>query len=109
MKDLTKKSCKVRKGIEKSLSENEVSKLLNEIPEWYVKNNKFLKRKFKFKNFKESLEFVNNIGNIAEKEGHHPDILFGWGYVRVELTTHTIKGLSKNDFIVAAKIDQITL
>jgi 4a-hydroxytetrahydrobiopterin dehydratase len=51
--------------------------------------------------------FVNEVGKISEKEGHHPDITFGWGYAEIKITTHAIKGLSKNDFILAAKIDQI--
>ena len=66
-----------------------------------------LEKKFKFKNFKDSQDFVNNVGNISEKEGHHPDITFGWGYAKINITTHAIEGLSENDFILAAKIDQI--
>ena len=57
--------------------------------------------------FKKSQNFVNLVGKIAEDEGHHPDITFGWGYVKINITTHAIEGLSENDFILAAKIDTI--
>ena len=70
--------------------------------------NFFLHKNFNFKNFKESQKFINKVGEISEKEGHHPDISFGWGYAKVKITTHAIEGLSENDFILAAKIDQIT-
>ena len=60
-----------------------------------------------FKNFLDSQNFINKVGQISESEGHHPDILFGWGYAEIKITTHAIKGLSENDFILAAKIDQL--
>ena len=63
---------------------------------------------FVFKNFLESLDFVNKVGKIAENEGHHPDFSFGWGYVKINISTHAIEGLSENDFILAAKIDEET-
>ena len=66
----------------------------------------FLEKNFTFKNFSESQKFVNEVGNIAESQGHHPDIIFGWGYAKVIITTHAIEGLSENDFILAAKIDK---
>ena len=67
----------------------------------------FLEKKFDFKNFLESQKFVNAVAKISEEEGHHPDILFGWGYAKINITTHAIEGLSENDFILAAKIDKI--
>ena len=67
----------------------------------------FLNKIFKFKNFLDSQNFINKIGQISENEGHHPDISFGWGYAEIKITTHAIEGLSENDFILAAKIDQI--
>ena len=67
----------------------------------------FLEKEFKFKNFLDSQKFINNVGAISESEGHHPDILFGWGYAKIKITTHAIKGLSENDFILAAKIDKL--
>ena len=60
------------------------------------------------KNFLESQKFVNEVGKVSEEEGHHPDIIFGWGYAKINITTHAIEGLSENDFILAAKIDNIT-
>ena len=71
------------------------------------KKNFLLNKKFKFKNFLESKSFINKVGEISENEGHHPDILFGWGYAEIKITTHAIEGLSENDFILAAKIDQL--
>ena len=67
-----------------------------------------LEKSFKFKNFRDSQNFVNKVGEISEEEGHHPDIIFGWGYAKINITTHAIEGLSENDFILAAKIDNIT-
>ena len=66
-----------------------------------------LEKNFKFKNFLDSQNFINKVGEISENEGHHPDISFGWGYAEVKITTHAIEGLSENDFILAAKIDQL--
>ena len=66
-------------------------------------------KKFKFKNFKKSLEFSNLVGKIAEEEGHHPDISLGWGYCLIMIHTHAINGLSINDFILASKIDLINI
>jgi len=64
-------------------------------------------KEFKFKNFIESQKFVNQVGEISETEGHHPDISFGWGYCQIKVFTHAIKGLAESDFILAAKIDRI--
>ena len=74
-------------------------------------NNKkkyYLEKNFKLKNFLYSQKFVNLVGDIAEKEGHHPDINFGWGYAKIKIYTHAINGLAENDFILAAKIDKIS-
>lgn len=68
---------------------------------------KIIERKWSFKNYAAALEFVKKASIIAEAEGHHPDITFGWGYVHVFLTTHAIDGLSENDFIIAAKLNNI--
>ena len=69
----------------------------------------FIEKNFKFINFSESQKFINQVGNIAETEGHHPDIIFGWGYAKIKIFTHKIKGLVESDFILAAKIDKIKL
>ena len=90
---------------------DEIHKYLKKIDGWDVKNDEdkkhYLEKKFKFKNFIDSQKFVNKVSVIAESESHHPDILFGWGYTKIKIFTHSIKGLSKSDFILAAKIDQI--
>ena len=65
-------------------------------------------KKFNFKNFLDSQDFINKVGRISEDEGHHPDISFGWGYAEIKITTHAIEGISENDFILAAKIDHLT-
>ena len=89
---------------------SEIHKYQKKVDGWDVKadENKiyFLEKKFNFKNFIDSQKFVNKVGEISEQEGHHPDILFGWGYAKISVTTHSIEGLSENDFILAAKIDE---
>jgi len=69
----------------------------------------YLTKGFKFKNFEDSLGFINKLSQIAEEEGHHPDLKFGWGYAEVNIYTHAIKGLSLSDFILASKIDMISV
>jgi 4a-hydroxytetrahydrobiopterin dehydratase len=90
---------------------SEIHKYQKKVDGWDILKDKegvfFLEKKFNFINFVESQEFVNNVADISEKEGHHPDISFGWGYAKIIITTHAIKGLSENDFILAAKIDKI--
>ena len=90
---------------------SEIHKYQKKVDGWDIlKNIKdiyYLEKNYKFKDFKESQDFINHVGNISEEEGHHPDIYFGWGYAKINITTHAIEGLSENDFILAAKIDQI--
>ena len=111
MNDLIKKNCIPCEGGISPLVLKEIHKYQKKVDGWdVVKNDKqifFLEKKFKFKNFIESQNFINKVGAISENENHHPDILFGWGYSKISITTHAIKGLSENDFILAAKIDQI--
>jgi 4a-hydroxytetrahydrobiopterin dehydratase len=93
-----------------SISETEVARLQSEIPEWSiidVDGVPRLKRQFDFKNFVEALEFTNEVGEIAEEQGHHPVITLTWGKATVEWWTHAIEGLHKNDFIMAAKTDEL--
>ena len=112
MNDLLKKKCVPCEGGAVPFDISEIHKYQKKVDGWDVlKNDKkkfFLEKNFKFKNFKDSQNFVNNVSDISEKEGHHPDITFGWGYVRINITTHAIEGLSENDFILAAKIDKET-
>ena len=75
--------------------------------EWTVTDERRLNRRFKFKDFAGAFAFTSRIAELAEQEGHHPDLKLGWGYVEVELTTHANGGLSRNDFILAAKIDAL--
>lgn len=83
-----------------------IEKLLGRLAEgWKVTDQRFLEKEYKFKNFRLALDFVNKIGELAESEGHHPDIYLAWGKVKVKLWTHKINGLHNNDFILAAKID----
>ena len=111
MTDLFKKKCKPCEGGVSTLDISEIHKYQKKIDGWEVKSNEkkiyFLEKKFKFKNFLNSQKFINEVSKISENEGHHPDILFGWGYAKIKITTHAIEGLSENDFILAAKIDQI--
>ena len=111
MTDLSQKKCKPCEGGISALDISEIHKYQKKIDGWEVKLNEkkiyFLEKEFKFKNFLNSQKFVNEISKISENEGHHPDILFGWGYAKIKITTHAIEGLSENDFILAAKIDQI--
>ena len=111
MSDLTKKKCIPCEGGVIPFDITEIHKYQKKVDGWKVTNNKndiyFLEKEFLFKNFLESQKFINEVGKVSEIEGHHPDIKFGWGYAKIEITTHAIKGLSENDFILAAKIDQI--
>ena len=109
MSDLLEKKCVPCEGGVPALDISEIHKYQKKVDGWDVnkneKNTYFLEKKFKFKNFLESQNFVNSVGKISEDEGHHPDITFGWGYAKIIITTHAIEGLSENDFILAAKID----
>ena len=103
---LTDKKCVACEGGVPPLSHEEVARYMAETPTWHADGNVSISRSFSFKDFKEALAFVNQVGKLAEEEGHHPDInLFGYKNVLVTLSTHAIGGLSENDFIVAAKID----
>ena len=112
MTDLSNKKCVPCEGGVIPFDISEIHKYQKKVDGWNINENKekifFLEKSFKFKNFLESQKFVNKVGEISEEEGHHPDIRFGWGYVEISITTHAIKGLSENDFILASKIDKIT-
>ena len=100
--------CEPCSGNTPKLNFEEISKYLSQLNEWTVNDNQeMIFKKFKFNNFTKALNFTNKIGDLAEKEGHHPDISIGWGYCLVMIHTHAIKGLSVNDFILASKIDLI--
>jgi len=104
--NLTQKKCKPCEGGTPPLTEEQANELLKQIPNWEIKDDHVF-RQFKFKNFRESISFVNKVAEIAEEEGHHPDIAIHYNKVAIELWTHAVNGLSENDFIVAAKIGNI--
>ena len=107
--DLKHLKCQPCSGKTPKLKTEEISNYLSQLSRWSVNDEQeMIFKRFKFSNFKKSLIFANKIGELADKEGHHPDISLGWGYVLIMLHTHSIKGLSINDFILAAKIDNIT-
>jgi 4a-hydroxytetrahydrobiopterin dehydratase len=87
------------------LKGEEVAPLLRQLDAWDAVEEHHLLKEYRFTNFADALAFVNRVGAVAEAEGHHPDIAFGWGYARVKIYTHAIDGLSESDFILAAKID----
>jgi 4a-hydroxytetrahydrobiopterin dehydratase len=109
MNDLASKKCIPCEGGTPPMARAKALKLLGEISGWGLVDGRILKisKKYKFKNFLEALAFVNMVGEIAESEGHHPNVCFTWGKVEIALWTHAVGGLSKNDFILAAKIDKL--
>ena len=110
MTDLHQIKCVACRAGEPTVTDSEIDMLLPQIPEWQVKEVdgiKRLEKVFKFKNFAQALEFTNKVGAIAEEEAHHPLLITEWGRVTVNWWTHKIKGLHKNDFIMAAKTDEI--
>jgi 4a-hydroxytetrahydrobiopterin dehydratase len=105
---LSQKTCTPCRGGIPPLTRDEASAYLAQVPAWELGDEASrIHRTFKLKNFAEALVFVQRIGNLAEAEGHHPDISFGWGYATISLRTKKIKGLHENDFIMAAKIDDL--
>jgi 4a-hydroxytetrahydrobiopterin dehydratase len=85
----------------------ELKQIQQLVPEWKVEKEHHISRTFTFPDFKQALDFVNRVGNVAEQQGHHPDILLAWGKAEITLWTHKIDGLTQSDFIMAAKIDQL--
>lgn len=107
---LKEMKCVPCRGDEPSLTGPEIIELQPQVPEWQVVEQngvKHLERTFKFKNFVQALDFTNQVGALAEQEDHHPSLLTEWGKVTVTWWTHKIKGLHRNDFIMAAKTDRI--
>lgn len=104
--DLAHKRCVPCEGGFPALTKDQASDYLPHVPEWKMNDaGTEIARTFKFADFAEALEFANKIGELAQEEWHHPDLSVAWGNVGVLLTTHAVKGLSENDFIMAAKID----
>jgi 4a-hydroxytetrahydrobiopterin dehydratase len=107
MSELANRECVPCRGGVPPLKGEQITKLLLELNEWQVIEEHHLKKRYKFANFREAQEFVNRVGNLAEKQGHHPDICFGWGQAEISIWTHKIDGLTESDFILAAKIDSL--
>jgi 4a-hydroxytetrahydrobiopterin dehydratase len=105
---LAEKSCTPCRGGVPPLTRDAVQALQKQAPDWLVADDAHrIERTFRFRNFAEAFAFVQAAAELAEAEGHHPDISFGWGYATVSLQTKKIKGLHENDFIMAAKLDRI--
>ena len=104
---LSTKHCVPCRGGVPALKGEELERLKSQVPGWQVVDGHHLWKAFTFPDFRTALDFVNRTGEIAEAEGHHPDLLLSWGKVEVKTWTHKIDGLTENDFILAAKIEQI--
>ena len=107
MSDLASQQCVPCRGGVPPMEQIEIEKLLKELDEWEAINGHHLSKSYSYKNFREALDFVNEVGNLAEEQGHHPDICFGWGRVEITIWTHKIDGLTTSDFVLASKIDKL--
>lgn len=105
--NLSNDHCEACNKLTPGLSPLQILELQTQLQDWDVVKRHHLQKRWYFKNFARPLKFVTTISELAEKEGHHPNISFGWGYVEVTIWTHAIGGLSRNDFILAAKIDTL--
>jgi 4a-hydroxytetrahydrobiopterin dehydratase len=108
MAELANAHCEVCAPGTPPIAEDEAAALSSEVPDWERDGNSALRREFSFPDFKDAFGFVARAALIAEAEGHHPEIELGWGRAAFELTTHAASGLTRNDFVLAAKIDQLT-
>jgi 4a-hydroxytetrahydrobiopterin dehydratase len=107
MADLAAKTCVPCRGDVPPLKGEELEELSRQVPGWEVVGEHHLMKEFRFKNFREALDFVNRVGELAEEQSHHPDIDLGWGRAGVTIFTHKIDGLTESDFILAAKVDRL--
>jgi 4a-hydroxytetrahydrobiopterin dehydratase len=107
MSGLANRTCVPCSGDVPPLEGAELEELRRQVPGWEVVEGHHLVRRFSFADFMAALDFVNRVGGIAEEQGHHPDMRFGWGYAEVTVFTHNIDGLTENDFILAAKVDAL--
>ncbi len=108
MTDLASKKCVPCSGGVPALKGEALEPLLTQLQGWTIVEEHHLTKTYTFKNFEEALSYVNKVGAVAEDEGHHPDIYFTWGRVRIDIMTHAIDGLTESDFILAAKIDRLS-
>jgi 4a-hydroxytetrahydrobiopterin dehydratase len=107
MTALADKTCAPCRGGVPPLAGEELKKLAQQLPHWKVADAHHITRTFTFPDFRQALEFVNKVGEIAETQGHHPDIFLTWGKAEITTWTHKINGITESDFILAAKIDQL--
>jgi len=107
MSGLASRECVPCRGGVPPLKGGELTTFLSELDGWEVVNEHHLKKEYKFSNFPEARTFVNRVADLAEEQGHHPDICFGWGWAKITIWTHKIDGLTESDFILAAKIDRV--
>lgn len=105
--DLAAKSCVPCKGGVPSLNAAEIAPLLEQLDDWTSVDEHHLEKEFGFSDFKEALSYVNRVGQMAEEQGHHPDIFLAWGRVMIQIWTHKINGLTESDFVFAAKCDAL--
>jgi 4a-hydroxytetrahydrobiopterin dehydratase len=105
--ELASQTCVPCRGGVPPLKGEELRQILQEVPQWKAINEHHVTRAFTFPDFKQALAFVNRVGEVAEQQGHHPDILLTWGKAEVTMWTHKIDGLTRSDLIMAAKIDQL--
>ena len=108
MAELASRECVPCRGGVPPLKGEEITNLLAQLSEWEVVAEHHLRKVYKFANFREAQQFVSRAGDLAEEQGHHPDICFGWGRAEITIWTHKIDGLTESDFILAAKIDRLS-
>ena len=107
MSELAERQCVPCRGGVPPMKGDEITEMSAQLPDWQVVNEHHLQRNYRFKDFRETLDFVNRVGEFAEEQGHHPDICFGWGKADITIWTHKIDGLTESDFVLAAKIDKL--
>ncbi len=107
MSELASKNCVPCRGGIPPLKGEALQTLEKQVAGWAVVDQHHLAKTFKFPDFRQALGFVNRVGELAEQQGHHPDIYLAWGKVEIKIWTHKINGLTESDFILAAKIDQL--
>jgi 4a-hydroxytetrahydrobiopterin dehydratase len=107
MEDLANRECVPCRGGVPPLQGDKIKELLAQVSGWEVVEEHHLLKAYTFENFRDALAFVNRVGELAEAQGHHPDISFGWGRAEITIWTHKINGLTESDFILAAKIDAL--
>jgi len=107
MSDLASRECVPCRGGVPPMKGAEIQEFARQLQEWSVIDEHHLKKDYQFKNFRDTLDFIVRVGELAEEQGHHPDICFGWGKAEITIWTHKIDGLTESDFVLAAKIDKL--